>query len=57
MEASSNVTKTVQLTLTESEARWVQAVMQNPMCEDESVEDAVNRHKLFHALKQALSQQ
>lgn len=57
MEASVNVIKTVQLTLTEAEAHWVKGLMQNPMCENESTEDSDNRYKLFHALKQALSQQ
>lgn len=46
------VKKTVEITLTLSavEAEWLKMLMQNPLTEDESPENARRRGKFFNAL-------
>lgn len=54
MQVITNQTVTVTLQLTESEAIWLKAVMQNQFWPDEDVETADNRCKLFNALRGAV---
>lgn len=39
------------LELNEFEAGWLKAAVQNPLCKDESIQDAEMRSKIWHALE------
>ena len=41
------------LTLSKSEAEWLKAILQNPLCDNESLEDSANRHCLWYVLDSA----
>ena len=53
MIAKQVVAIEVQLTLTEKEAAWLRAALQNPISPDESAEDAKMRERFFLALPEA----
>lgn len=56
MQVSSKTVVKIQLTLTEKEARWLMAYIQNPMCDpqDEPAEDAEMRKQFFNSIKSRL---
>ena len=56
MKAERHVQIEVSLRLTEDEAIWLHAVMQNPWCENESQDRKTMREKFFETLNFALQQ-
>lgn len=52
-EAKIVIKRFVTLALNEQEAKWLKAVMQNPLREDEDESDSKFREELFETLKDA----
>ena len=51
MKAEVEQKVTVTLKLSEQEARWLKAMVQNPICDTESIEDSQMRKGFWEALK------
>ena len=54
MEVTTEVSKVINLQLTEEEAEWLRGAMQNPLCgcnpDEESMHNRLHRIDLFDAL-------
>jgi hypothetical protein len=57
IEMQIDVEKIVKLTLSEKEADWLKAVVQNPLYDRETVHDSEMREKFFNAISAALRQE
>ena len=55
MKAYTKVDVSVILELSQEDAEWVKALVQNPTHDDESLEDSKRREALFNYLKDALN--
>jgi hypothetical protein len=49
MEVRTTVERSVNITLTQKEAEWLRAVMQNPFCDEENQYEQEMRKKFFDA--------
>lgn len=55
MEYYTKVTKEILLYLSEKEAEWIKAYVQNPMTDNEREEDSEMRKEIFETISKALT--
>ena len=53
MKSSAHIETTYDLTLTDDEAQWLQAYIQNPHSDEETELDSVMRQRFFNAIQDA----